>query len=464
MFLQAASSAEAKEAARLQKEGKFLFTDQAIRKLIVPLMLEQTLNVCVGMADSIMVASVGEAAVSGVSLMDTVYVLLIQLFAALAAGGSVVVGQFLGGQRDKDSREAADQLIVFMALVSLGIMVLMYLLKNFILTVVFGNITAEVYGHANTYAMICTASIPFIAVFNAGAAVMRTAGDSRTPMRTSLLMNVINVVGNATLVFGFHLGTAGVAIPTLVSRIIASVVILILLTDRKRRVYIRGIHRFRFKGGLIRKILQVGIPNSVENSLFQLGKILILSLVASFGTSAIAANAVANIVASFEVLPGIAMGFAVLTVISRCIGAKEFGQAKFYVGKLMKTTYLTLWVTDIVILLLLPLVLYAYHLSPETAVTARNLSMLHGFCAMAIWPLAFTLPNVFRASGDAKFPMVVSFCTMIILRIVFAYILGKYLGLGVFGCWLAMILDWIGRTIIFIPHFRKGGWMTKGLS
>lgn len=447
----------------IKEKNKYLFTSKDLYKLIIPLVLEQLLAVIVGMSDSIMIASVGEEAVSGVSLMDNIYILLINIFAALATGGAVVIGQYMGRKDIKKARESATQLIWLMFLVSLGIMAFVYIGKEFILTVVFGDITKEVYNHANTYLMICSASIPFLAVYNGGAAIFRAQMNSKIPMLISCLMNTVNVVGNAILIFGFKFGTAGVAIPTLVSRMIAAFVILYLVTKKSLLIHIDKTLKFKFNKHLIKKILHIGIPSGLENSMFQLGKILVLSLVASFGTSAIAANAVSSSLCNFEILPGIAIGLAMVTVVSRCIGAGEVEQAKFFTKKLMKICYIALWGTNIIIFILLPFILKIYNLTPETSETARNIILYHGVCSMLIWPLAFTISNTFRAAGDAQFPMIIGIISMWTCRIALSYVIGKNLGLGVFGVWVAMTIDWVVRTIFYVYRYLSGKWIKKAI-
>ena len=447
----------------IKEKNKYLFTSKDLYKLIIPLVLEQLLEVIVGMSDSIMIASVGEEAVSGVSLMDNIYILLINIFAALATGGAVVIGQYMGRKDIKKARESATQLIWLMFFSAIGIMALVYIGKEFILTIVFGDITKEVYNHANTYLMICSASIPFLAVYNGGAAIFRAQMNSKIPMLISCLMNVINVFGNAILIFGFKFGTAGVAIPTLVSRMIAAFVIVYLVTRKDLQIHIDKTLKFKFNKHLIKKILHIGIPSGLENSMFQLGKILVLSLVASFGTSAIAANAVSSNLCNFEILPGIAIGFAMVTVVSRCIGAEEIEQARFFTKKLMKICYIALWGTNIIIFVLLPFILKIYNLTPETSETAKNIILYHGVCSMFIWPLAFTISNTFRAAGDAQFPMIVGIVSMWTCRIALSYVIGKNLGLGVFGVWVAMTIDWVVRTIFYVYRYLSGKWIKKAI-
>ena len=438
----------------------YLFDNKALTALIIPLIVEQLLAVLVGMADSIMVANVGEAAVSGVSLVDNIMVLLINIFAALATGGAVVAGQYLGQKREKDACIAAKQLIWFIFLCSVGITAIVYLGRNFILHSVFGAIDADVMSSANTYLMIVTASIPLIALYNGGAAIFRAMGNSKVSMQVSIVMNVINVAGNAILIYGFHRGTEGVAIPTLVSRMVAAILILGLLCNQTRVLHLEKTLRYHLNGSMVKRILNIGVPNGLENSMFQLGKILVLSLVSTFGTSAIAANAVSNAVALFQILPGMAISLAVTTVISRCVGAGDYEQAKYYTRN-FEITYCCMAVTVALIFAVLPLIMKVYNLSAGTSAESEKILLFHGCSAILVWPIAFNLPAVFRASGDVRYSMITSIVSMWIFRIAFSYILGKYMGIGVFGVWIAMIIDWCFRAILFVYRYFSGKWQGR---
>lgn len=441
-----------------QDRSHYLFSNRELANLIGPLVIEQLLAVFVGMADSIMVANVGEAAVSGVSLVDNIMILIINIFAALATGGAVVAGQYIGRKDEKSACKAATQLVWFVSLSAVAIMILVYFGKDIILNQVFGHITAEVKGHADIYLLIVTASIPFIALYNGGAAIFRAMGNSQVSMRVSLLMNAINVTGNAILVFGLRIGTAGVAIPTLISRMVAAIVITVLLCNQTRILHIERTLKIRFDGKMIRKILAIGVPNGLENSMFQLGKILVLSLVSTFGTYAIAANAVSNAIALFQILPGMAISLAITTVISQCVGANDYEQVHYYLKKLLAIIYVAMVGTVALIFLALPLILKAYNLSDQTAAAATNIIHFHGISAMIIWPLSFALPAAYRAAGDAKACMYTSIVSMWIFRIGFSYLVGKYMGLGVFGVWVAMVIDWVVRAICFVIRYFNGKW------
>ena len=439
------------------------FSNADLRKLIVPLIIDQFLQAFVGLADSIMVASVGEAAVSGVSLIDTIMVLILNIFTALATGGAVIAGQFLGKKRDEMACKSTNQLISFTLKASLVVMLLCYLGRNFITHVVFGKIEADVMYNCNVYMMIVFASIPMTALYNAGAAIYRAMGNSAVAMKISMLMNAINLGGNALLIFVFHRGVEGVAIPTLVSRTVACVIMMFLMNNQKHTLHLYHPFSFKTDWGLLKKILYIGVPNGLENSMFQLGKILVLSIVTSFGTASIAANAVSNNVATFAILPGMSVGFAILTVGAQCVGAGDYEQVRYYTKKLMKIVYVSLFAANILVVLAVPYIIRIYGLSAEASQYAHKILIYHSICAVTIWPLSFSLPNTLRAAADVTYTMILSIISMWIFRIGFSVVLGVYCHMGVFGVWVAMTIDWLFRAVCFSIRYLRGKWKHAAL-
>lgn len=442
----------------MAEKKKYLFSNADLRKLIIPLIIEQLLAMLVGMADSIMVSSVGEAAVSGVSLVDTVFILMINIFSALATGGAVVAGQYLGKKRPDRACKTVDQLMIFIVLAGFAITALIYIFHSFILHGVFGQIEADVMANAKLYLLITNLSIPFIALYNGGAAVYRAMGDSKTSMKMSLLMNAIIIGGNAFLIYGVKCGVEGVAIPTLVSRMFAGIGMMVLLRNQKNELHFSKPFSWKLEWDMLKKILHIGIPNGLENSMFQLGKILVLSMVATYGTASITANAISNSLAALQMLPGICMGFTMLSVVSQCVGAGDYEQVRYYTKKLLKLAYIMMAVTIVAMWLMLPLILKLYHVSDEANTYVTKIMFLHGGMGIVFWPLAFTLPNALRASNDVVFCMVVSVISMWIVRIAGSYVFGTWLGMGVVGVWLAMTLDWVVRAAGFIWRFLSGKW------
>ena len=445
------------------KSKEIEFTNRDLRRLIVPLIIEQLLSITVGLCDSLMVSQVGEAAISAVSLVDTVNVLLVSAFAALGTGGAVIAGQYLGRRELGKAGHSGAQLMLFMMEVSLLVMALFYIGKGFVLDVVFGQVEPDVAAYANTYYLIVEASIPFLAVYSAGAALFRVMGNSQISMWVSLLMNLINVTGNAVLIFGVGMGVEGVAIPTLVSRIFAAGAMLVLLQGKNLPL---KIERFTWKHDpfVVKNILRFGVPNGMESCMFQLGKILLLSTVSVLGTASVAANAIGNMFASFQCMPGMAIGLAVVTVVSQCVGAGSIEKARRYTWKLIRLTYLFMGVTIFITLAAMPFVLRLYNVSLEAEGYARQIIWMHGLAAITIWPLAFTLPNALRAAGDTRFTLIAASVSMWAIRVGVGILLGRYWGFGVVGTWIAMFADWVLRIALFVPRFRGHKWESMGLS
>jgi len=441
----------------------YLFSNRDLKRLILPLIIEQFLQCFVGLAESLMVATVGEAAVSAVSLVDSVFLLLIYVFSALATGGAVVAGQALGRKDNDEACRSANQLVVFIAELSFIIMILVYFGRELMMRLVFGDIELDVLENCRTYLNIVTLSIPFIAVYNAGAALFRSMGNSRVSMITAMLMNGINLAGNAILIFVFKMGITGVAIPTLISRVVGCVYILKLLKNPEWKVHLPQRLSVKPDGPILKQILRIGVPNGLENGMFHLGKIVILSLVASFGTASIAANAVGNNVTTFAYLPGTAIGYAILTVVSQCVGAKDIPQARYYVKKLVKLTYLVLLISNVLVALITIPVLHFYNLSPEATELAKTIIWYYNICCILIYTPSFPLPNALRAANDVKYTLIVAAFSMWVFRIGFSYVLGDWLEMGLFGVWVAMTIDWAFRGLLFTVRYLRGGWEKKAV-
>jgi len=435
-----------------------LFTDKDLKKLIIPLVIEQILAVTVGIADVMMISVVGEDAVSGVSLVDMINLLIINIFAALATGGAVVSSQFIG-QKDKNKAcESANQLLIVTFMISVFIMAIVLIFKFELLKIIFGEIDDNVMNNAIIYFTISAISYPFLAMYNSSAALFRAMGNSKISMLTSLLMNIINIAGNAVFIFIFNFGVEGVAIPSLISRAVAAIVMLILLQNSKNDIHIERKFKIHFNKLIIKKILNIGIPNGLENSIFQLGRVLVVSIIAYFGTVQIAANAVANNIDAMGCIPGQAMSLAMITVVGQCVGAGDYEQVKYYTKKILKWTYFVTALLNTTILISLPIILKFYSLSVETIKLSTILIFIHNGCAILLWPAAFTLPNALRACNDVKFTMIISIFSMWTFRIGLSYVLAKGLSWGAVGVWIAMVIDWIFRVICFVSRFIRGKW------
>lgn len=435
----------------------YLFSNRALAALILPLILEQTLAITVGMADTMMVASVGEAGVSGVSLMDMINNLIFSVLAALATGGTVVVSQYLGANRLTDARDTSKQVVLTAFSAAAVLALLTALLRKELIRLLFGSIEADVMDAALTYLTVSAISYPFLGVYNAYAALFRAMGKTSITFYTSIVGNILNVAGNAVCIFGLHMGVLGVAIPSLLSR---AVMALILYVCLKNPTHVLSIDRLSFRPDMeqIRKILYIGVPGGIENALFQGGRVLVVSIISLFGTIQIAANGVANSLDNMGCIVGQAMNLAMVAVIGRCAGTLDQGQIRYYTKKLMAFTYIATAVVNTTIIISLPFLLSLYGLSDETTVLAYKLVMIHNGFAMLLWPVSFVFPNMLRACNDVKYPMRISIFSMAAFRIGFSYVLGVRFGMGALGVWYAMILDWVFRCICFVGRYLHGDW------
>ena len=447
-----------------QKPTNPLFTRQALVALLLPLIAEQALSVTIGLADTLMVSSVGEAAVSGVSLVDSFNTLMIQVMSALATGGAVVTSQYIGHREPKNAKAAAAQILFVLASFSLVVAAVVAVGRHAILRGIFGSIDADVMRYAETYFLLSALSYPFIGLYNAGAALFRAQGNSKISMLSSLVMNVINIGGNAVLIYGFGMGVLGAALASLVSRAVSCLVVLWLLQRPACPLRVDGLRALAPDGGLIRRILRVGIPAGIENGMFQIGKLSVSSLTSTLGTAAIAANAVANTASTFLNIPANAVGMAALTVVGQCLGAGEKEQAVYYSRRLLLTAYCGAWVMNLSAFLFANrFVISLFNLSPEAQTMALQVMVWFNFVSLFFWPSSFTLPNILRAAGDARFTMAVSILSMWVFRVGFCYVMVLGFHGRLLSIWMGMFLDWVFRSLCFFVRFARGRWMEQSV-
>ena len=435
----------------------YLFSNRDLVALILPLILEQTLAITVGMADTMMVASVGEAGVSGVSLMDMVNNLIFSVLAAIATGGTVVVSQYLGGSRIKEARDASKQVLLTVSAAAVILALLIAPFREGLIRLLFGSIEADVMEAALIYLMVSAISYPFLGVYNACAALFRAMGKTSITFYTSIVGNILNVAGNAICIFGLHMGVLGVAIPSLVSRAVMAGIVYMCLKNPVHSLHIDKLS-FRPDMGQIRKILYIGIPGGIENAIFQGGRVVVVSIISLFGTIQIAANGVANSLDSMGCIVGQAMNLAMVAVIGRCAGTLDQDQIRYYTKKLMVFTFAATAVVNVTLLMNLRFLLSLYGLSGETTELAYKLVMIHNGFAIVLWPVSFVFPNMLRACNDVKYPMCIAIFSMVVFRIGFSYILGVRFSMGALGVWYAMLLDWVFRGICFVGRYLHGDW------
>ncbi len=437
-----------------------LFSNKALKEMIVPLFLEQLLVMLVGLADTLVVSYAGEAAVSGVSLVNQFNTIFIYLFTALASGGAVVISQYIGRKEMDAAGESASQLLLFSVIFSVLVAALVLIGNEGMLRLMFGKVESDVMQACITYLKISAYSYPALAVYNAGTALFRSMGKTSVTMYLSVASNIINVIGNLIGVFVLRAGVAGVAWPSLIARTFSAVVITLLCFRKKNDVFYTRKWIFQWNGELMRHILRIAVPNGLENGVFQLVKIALSSIVALFGTYQIAANGVAQSIWSLAALAGVAMGPVFITVIGQCMGNRDTQAAEVYFKKLTKITLLLSSVWNLLIFLLTPLFMRFYALEPDTKQLVIQLVLIHNLFNAIAYPFSGTLSNGLRAAGDVKFTMYVSVISTIAVRLLLSWFLGVVLQMGVIGIAVAMVSDWIIRAVIFFWRQQSGKWKT----
>ncbi len=435
-----------------------MFSNQELKKMIIPLFFEQLLELMVGLMDTLIISFVGEAAVSGVSLVNQFNTMFIFLFTALASGGAVVISQYIGSQDKPNSVRSSSQLLMFSTLFSVLASIFVLIGNRGILTTLFGRVDSDVMEACVTYLRISAYSYPALAVYSAGAALYRSLGKTNVTMYISLVSNVINVIGNVIGVFVLHAGVAGVAYPSLIARTFSAVAITILCFNAKNETHYVREWIFRLDKELLKKILGIAVPNGIENAIFQLVKIGLSSVVALFGTYQIAANGIAQSFWSIAAIMSLAMQPVYTTVIGQCMGARDIEGANFYFKKLNKLTVFLSVGWNALILAAAPLILQFYSLSSETRQLVVILILIHNLFNGVMFPFFGPLGFGLRAAGDVKFTMVVAIASTIFGRLLFSLIFALGFSWGVIGIALAMGLDWTIRAVVYYGRLKSHKW------
>lgn len=436
-----------------------MFSNKDLRNMIVPLFFEQLLVMLVGIMDTFIVSYAGEAAVSGVSLVNSFNTIFIYLFTALASGGAVVISQYIGNQDKKNSILSSSQLVMFSCIFSIVVSVVVLLFQKPILSGLFGRVDGDVMEACMTYLRISAYSYPFIAIYNAGASLYRSIAKTKTTMNISLVSNLINIIGNYIGVFVLHAGVAGVAVPSLIARAFSAIVITCLCFDTQLAAYYTKEGILTWDSAMLKRVLNIAVPNGIENGIFQFVKVALSSVVALFGTYQIAANGIAQSIWSLAVLMGVALGPVYITVIGQCMGKQDTAQAKYYFKKLNRLALVLSLVWNVLIFLITPGWMKFYQVSQETIQMVIYLVAIHNFFNAFVYPFSGPLSNGLRAAGDVKFTMIVSVASTVLARFVFSLLFAIYFNLGVIGIALAMCLDWSLRAVIFYLRYRSGKWM-----
>ena len=442
-----------------------LFTNRKLVSLTIPVVLDAMLAILVGMVDSAMVSSAGEAAVGAVSLVDSLNWLFLSMFSALGVGGSVVTAQYIGNRNYRGASDSANQLFYLVTILSSACMLLLLCLRRPILHIVYGSIAPDVFAHAERYFFFTLLGYPLFSIGAACGSILRAMGKNRQAVSITVIANLCNVVGNATFIFGFHMGAAGAGLSTTLCRVVYAGLGIYLVHSKDLPARFEKLLHLRIDFGMMKRVLRIGLSNGLESGLFQVGKLLVASLVSSLGTIAIAANSVTFTINNIGWSAVNAFGTVLLTVVGQCIGAGQPDQAKAYIRKFLRAAICCAIVMFSTIFLLRYQIVRLFSFGPEARETA---AYYIGFCALgaifAGFPFSFIPTNAFRAAGDVRYPIILSVCSMFAFRVALCYLLNAlFPSLGLMCVYIGMLADWGVRATLNLLRFRSGKWLKKAL-
>lgn len=443
------------------EQQQHMFTNRMIRNLLIPVVLEQLLNSIMGTADTMMVSNVGSAAISAVSLVDSINMLVIQAFSALAAGGAIICAQYIGQRNKEKANESARQVLFIITAISVAVSLICLVFQKPLLRLIFGSVEPAVMRASEIYFFYTALSFPFIAAYDSAASIFRAQDNTKGPMIISMISNVMNIAGNAVMIWGFHMGVAGAALSTLISRIFCAVVVIIQLRKKKegQEIVVRDYFEIRPDWSMIRRILGLGIPSGIENSMFQLGKLAIQSTVSTLGTTAIAAQAMTNILENLNGIAAIGVGVGLMTIVGQCLGAGRQDEAVYYIKKLCVIAEVIIIISCLGVFALTKPITILGGMEKESADMCFHMVMWITIVKPLVWIMAFIPGYGLRAAGDVKFSMIVSCCTMWACRFCLCVFLIRVMGFGPMGVWIGMFADWTLRGIIFTWRFHSRKWL-----
>ena len=443
------------------EQQQHMFSNRMICSLLIPVVLEQLLNSIMGTADTMMVSNVGSAAISAVSLVDSINVLVIQAFSALAAGGAIICAQYIGQRNKEKANESARQVLFIITAISVAVSLICLVFQKPLLRLIFGSVEPAVMRASEIYFFYTALSFPFIAAYDSAASIFRAQDNTKGPMIISMISNVMNIAGNAVMIWGFHMGVAGAALSTLISRIFCAVVVIIQLRKEKegQEIVVRDYFEIRPDWSMIRRILGLGIPSGIENSMFQLGKLAIQSTVSTLGTTAIAAQAMTNILENLNGIAAIGVGVGLMTIVGQCLGAGRQDEAIYYIKKLCVIAEVIIIISCLGVFALTKPITILGGMEKASADMCFHMVMWITIVKPLVWIMAFIPGYGLRAAGDVKFSMIVSCCTMWACRFCLCVFLIRVMGFGPMGVWIGMFADWTLRGIIFTWRFHSRKWL-----
>lgn len=447
---------------------KAMFTGEAmdykqIIAIIIPIFVDQAFIVLMGLLNTAMISSSGVASVSAVSMVDSLNIFLINVFVAVATGGTVIVAQYKGSGNTEMVGKAASQAIMAVAIISVTLAVLIIAVHTPVLNLLFGKAEADVFELARLYLIGSCISYPFIAIFQAVVGALRGVAETKASLGLSFMMNLSYMLLNVLFITVLHMGVMGLVISVIIARVFGMVLALGYLVkyNQTLRFKLRNLLQSNF--ALLKKIMFIGVPFAAEQMFFNGGKLLTQTFIVQFGTFALTANAIAGSIVLVYQLGGSSLSIAVVTVVGQCIGRRNIEDARKFIKSFLLLSTAFFIVASVILLPMFPLMVKLFSPPAEIVHDIFMLVLISVIAQPFLWSTSFVLPSALRAAGDSNFTSISSLLSMWLFRIILGYILGVTLGFGIEGVWIAMCLEWGVRSLIFMLRFRGSKWYSRKL-
>ncbi len=426
--------------------------------IILPIFVDSTFIVLMALMNTAMVSSSGVAAVSAVSMVDSINIFIVSLFMAVATGGTVIVAQYKGSGNVQMLPKVASQSISAIALLSVVLSAVLIMLHQPILNGLFGKADADVLHNARIFLIGSCLSYPFFGIYQAIAGALRGVAQTKACLVLSLILNLTYLLLNVILIKGFDMGVVGLSISLIIARVLGMVVAFVYLLKYNQTLRVRLKDMLQLQWGILKKIMFIGLPFAAEQMFFNGGKLLTQTFIVQLGTLAITVNAISGSLSMLFQIGGSALSASIVTVVGQCIGRGDIQDARKFIRSFMWLSSIFFVVIGAVLLAIFPLLVGMYAPPAEIVPDIFELLLLIAIVQPIMWSLSFIMPAALRAAGDSRFTSVASLLTMWLFRIILGYILGITLGMGIMGVWIAMVAEWGVRSIIFGWRFRGNKW------
>jgi len=431
--------------------------------IIIPLFFDQLFNGIISMLNTAMISSSGTAAVAAVSMVDSLNVIMLNIFIGIATGGTVIVAQYYGAGKAESVTKAAGNAVAAVIFSAVIISIVLTGFHDSVLTLLFKSAEPDVFANAKIYLIGSALSYPFVSVIDAISGVLRGIGNSKSYFWLSLIKNGSNLLFNIIFLKIFNFGIIGLILSIILSRFLGMCCAFIYIRLLNRQIVLHFRDLLKIDCKMLRRIMFIGIPSAGEQVFFNAGKLITQSFIVTMGTGALAINAICNSLMVLMETGGLGLSLAIVTVVGISLGHGDYKSAKKYVRVFLILGSISVALTCLIMLPLLSPLIGFFSPEPQLLPEIMRICYICSVTTPLFWCLSFVSPAALRAAGDGRFVLVSSLISMWTLRVVLGYVLGIVFKLGILGVWLAMFIEWVLRGLMYNIRLMGKKWLSHKL-